>query len=227
MEWHYQLFVMLVIGLVLFIGYGTYATAKLLKQWQPDQNLLLMPAENAVRFVLILLCVGLGYLSHLGPAQLGWRMGDVSRQIWVGIFTGLGMAYLFTYLTRLIVKKTGERFYSSSVIGYILPHSDEEFWWVLLALVPVVVLEELIFRSLLLGGLSPLAPSWVLLLIFGVVFGLLHSPQGRWGMVGTALGGLIFGVLFLWQQSLLAPILAHYVANAVQIVLAMNVPKSG
>ncbi|MBI1295360.1 CPBP family intramembrane metalloprotease [bacterium] len=227
MEWHYQLFVILVIGLVLFIGYGTYATAKLLKRWQPDQNLLLMPAENAVRFVLILFCVGLGYLSHLDPAQLGWHLGAVTRQIWVGIFTGLGMAYLFTYLTRLIVKNTGERFYSSSVIGYILPRSDEEFWWVLLALVPVVLLEELLFRSLLLGGLSPLAPSWVLLLVFGVVFGLLHSPQGRWGMVGTALGGMVFGVLFLWHQSLLAPLLAHYVANAVQIVLAMNTPQSG
>lgn len=226
MEWHYRLFVMLVMGLVLFIGYGTFATARLLKQWQPEQNVLLIPAENAVRLVLILLCVGLGFLSHLAPAQLGWQMGDVSRQVWVGILSGMSIAYLFYYLTRLIVASTGERFYSSSVIGYILPRNNTEFGWVLLAMIPVVIFEELLFRSLLLGGLSPLSSPWVLLIVFGVVFGLLHSPQGTWGIVGTALGGIVFGVLFLWHGSLLAPVIAHYVANAVQIVLAMNYLES-
>ncbi|MEZ4836497.1 MAG: CPBP family intramembrane glutamic endopeptidase [Caldilineaceae bacterium] len=179
---------------------------RLLKQWQPDQNLLLMPAENAVRLVMIVFCVGLGYLSHLSPAQLGWQMPDVSRQIWVGILTGMGVAYFFYYVTRLIVNRTGERFYSSSVIGYILPRNNDEFWLVLMALIPVVLLEELLFRSLLLGGLAPLAPVWVLLIVFSIVFGLLHSPQGTWGMVGAGLGGAVFGVVFLWQHSLLAPI---------------------
>ncbi len=227
MEWHYTLYLILVIGLLLVIGYSTYATARLLKQWQPDHNLLLMPAENAVRLILIILCIGLGVLSRVDPVRLGWHFPAVATQIWVGILTGIGMAYAFYHSTLFIVRTTGERFYSSTVIGYILPSSLNEFWLVLIALVPVVFFEELLFRSLLLGGLSPIASPWLLLIVFGVAFGLLHSPQGIWGMMGAALGGMIFGLLFLWQQSLLAPFLAHYVANAVQIVLAMNRVESG
>jgi uncharacterized protein len=112
------------------------------------------------------------------------------------------------------------------VMHYIIPKSRREFLLVLLALIPVVLLEELLFRSLLLGGLSPLAPEIALLIGFGLVFGLFHSPQGIWGMIGAGLGGIIFGLLFLWQQSLLAPVVAHYVANAAQIGVALLVSRA-
>jgi membrane protease YdiL (CAAX protease family) len=222
MTWNYAIFLILILGLTAFIGYGTYATARLLKTWQPDRNLLLMPEENLVRVVILLVAIGLGYLSGVDPARLGWQAPQPFTQLWVGIGVGMALALLFYYVTRQIVRRSGERFYSSVVITYIVPKTNREFYLVLLALIPVVLLEEILFRSLLLGGLSPLVPEVVLLLIFGVVFGLLHSPQGIWGMFGAGLGGIVFGLLFLWSGSLLAPIIAHYVANAVQISLAMD-----
>ncbi|MEZ4635506.1 MAG: hypothetical protein R2856_11155 [Caldilineaceae bacterium] len=153
MEWHYQLFVILVIGFVLFIGYGTYATATVEAVAAGSELAAHARRErSAAGDDCLLRGVGL-YLSHLSPAQLGWQMPDVSRQIWVGILTGMGVAYFFYYVTRLIVNRTGERFYSSSVIGYILPRNNDEFWLVLMALIPVVLLEELLFRSLLWVGL--------------------------------------------------------------------------
>ncbi|MBX3000092.1 MAG: CPBP family intramembrane metalloprotease [Caldilineaceae bacterium] len=222
MIWNYWLFVILTLGLTAFIGYGTYATARLLKTWQPDRNLLLMPEENLARVVILAVVIGLGFLSGLEPARLGWHMPQPFTQLWIGIGVGLALAFVFYIVTHQIVRRTGQRFYSSVVITYIVPRTNREFYWVLLALIPVVLLEELLFRSLLLGGLSTLAPEGLLLLIFGIVFGLLHSPQGSWGMIGAGLGGIVFGLLFLWSGSLLAPVIAHYVANAVQISLAMG-----
>jgi membrane protease YdiL (CAAX protease family) len=222
MTWNYAIFLVLILGLTAFIGYGTYATARLLKTWQPDRNLLLMPEENLVRAVILLVAIGLGYLSGVDPARLGWQMPQPLTQLWIGIGVGLALALLFYFVTRQIVRRTGKRFYSSVVITYIVPKTNREFYLVLLALIPVVLLEEVLFRSLLLGGLSLLVPEGVLLIIFGVVFGLLHSPQGIWGMLGAGLGGIVFGLLFVWSGSLLAPVIAHYVANAVQISLAMG-----
>lgn len=222
MTWNYWFFVFLALGLTAFIGYGTYATARLLRVWKPDQNLLLLPGENWVRLALILLCVGLGYLSGLGPSLLGWQIPQPWVQLGVGLAVGLALAFVFYSLTRLIVRSTGERFYSSMLLNFIVPTSRREYLLVLLALIPVVLLEELLFRSLLLGGLAPIVPVWMLLLGLGVLFGLFHSPQGIWGMTGAGLGGVVFGVLFLWQGSLLAPVVAHYVANAVQIGVAMR-----
>jgi membrane protease YdiL (CAAX protease family) len=225
MTWNYWLFVVLTLGMTLFLGYGTYATARLLRVWRPDQNLLLMPAENLVRVVMLLLCIGLGYLSGLDAAQLGWRFPQPARQLLIGLGTGLATALFFYYVTRQIVRRSGARFYSPALLHYIVPKSGREFILVLLALIPVVLLEEVLFRSLLLGGLSPLAPESLLLIGFGIVFGLFHSPQGIWGMIGAGLGGIIFGLLFLWQQSLLAPVVAHYVANLAQISLVMLVGR--
>ena len=68
----YWFFVGGVLLLTAFVGYGTFATARLLKHWQPDRNLLLLPAENVMRLILVGVCIGLGYLSGLGENALGW-----------------------------------------------------------------------------------------------------------------------------------------------------------
>jgi membrane protease YdiL (CAAX protease family) len=91
---------------------------------------------------------------------------------------------------------------------------------VLLALFPAVLVEELLFRSLLLGGLRLFVPSLVLVISTALLFGWAHSPQGRLGMVLTAVISLAFAGLFLWRGSLLPPLVAHYVVNLLQLLAA-------
>ncbi len=218
----YWLFVMGVLLLAASIGYGTFATARLLQHWRPERNLLLHPGENLIRLVIILLCLGLGKLSGLSQEQLGWGFHQPARQLLAGTLIGLGLGFCFYHATRWVMQRTGQRFYSTVVIEHIAPTSRRELMLVLLALLPTVVLEELLFRSLLLGGLAPIVPLPVLLVGLGIFFGLLHSPQGIWGMVGAGLAGFLFGAIFLWQGSLLTPIVAHYITNAFQMVQAMR-----
>ena len=158
----YLLFVCLTLFLTAFLGYGTYNTAKLLRTWTPDRNLLLLPGETIVRLILIGVCIGLGILSGLAPATLGWTAPDLDRQILWGMGWGVVVAGIFTITTRWLTAATGRRFYSDTVIQHIVPHDADELLWVTLAMVPVVVLEELLFRSLLLGGLTPLLAPWLL-----------------------------------------------------------------
>ena len=223
----YWLFIVLTLALTAFIGYGTYSTARLLQTWTPDRNLILMPAENVVRFVLLAGCIGLGLLSGLDNATLGWTFGRPLFQVLNGLLWGLGLAAFFYWSTRWFITQTDQRFYSTVVIEAILPRTSTELLWVTLAMLPVVILEEVLFRSLLLGGLSPVVPSLLLLIITGLLFGLLHSPQGVWGMVGAGAAGVIFGVLFWAYGSILTPIVAHYVANMVQIGYAMRLRERG
>ena len=102
----------------------------------------------------------------------------------------------------------------------IIPANRREWLLVLLALLPAAAVEELLFRSLPLGGLAGLiAPGW-LLWPLALCFGLLHWPQGGWGVVGTTLAAIAFSLLFLAMQSIWAPLAAHYVMNVAQMVLA-------
>ncbi len=227
MNTRYVFFLLLTLALTGFLGYATFATGRLLRAWRPERNLLLLPQENALRIVLILVCIGLGLLSGVEPTALGWRWDNWRYDALLGIGIGLALAVGFYAATRLLLRLGGGRFYSPSILEILLPANRREFWLVLLAFIPAVLVEELLFRSLLIGGLSPLATPLALVLAMGVAFGLLHSPQGVWGMAGAGLAGVIFGLLFVMTDSLIAPLVAHYTANSVQIGLAMRVGREG
>ena len=216
----YWLFVLLTLLLAGFVAYMTVRSAGLLDDWPPNCNPLLIPSENVFRLLLIALCLGLGRLSGLPPAQLGWRFDQALPDALWGLVAGLAVALLYIVLTRLVVARTGHRFYRATLLRLIVPRTGRELVWVLVILVPVVLLEELLFRSLLIGGLTPIVPTGWLILAVGIAFGALHSPQGWWGVVGVAAAGVALGWALVATGSLVLPMVAHYVANAVQIAVA-------
>ena len=114
----------------------------------------------------------------------------------------------------------GAGVYEDKLLRCILPAGRHEWPGVVLALLPAAALEELLFRSLPLGGLARLvAPHW-LMWPLALLFGLLHWPQGGWGVVGTTVAAVALSLLFLATGSVWAPLAAHYVLNVLQLVLA-------
>ena len=218
----YWLFVGCTLLLVSLVSYGVYSTQRLLRTWQPDRNLMLMPSENILRLGLIALCILLGLGSGLDWRQLGWVLENGWQQLWMGGVWGGLLALFFYITTQSIMRHSGQRFYSVVVIKAIVPTNRRELYLILLAMIPVVLLEELIFRSLLVGGLTPILPTIGLIFATGLLFGLMHVLQGIWGMVGATLAGILFGLLFIQQGSLVLPLVAHYVANVLQIGQAMR-----
>ncbi len=227
MPFLYWIFVALLLMLTGGVGYGVYTTNQLLRTWQPDRNLLLLPGENALRLLLVAVCLLLGLTSGLPRNQLGWIIKPFTQQLLIGGLCGSGLALFFYATTRWIIQRSGRRFYSTVVIQAIVPHNQRELLLVSLAMIPVVLLEELLFRSLLIGGLTPLVPAMVLVVVGGLAFGMLHVPQGTWGIIGATVAGIGLGLLFVSQNSLLAPLVAHYMANLVQVVLAMRLAAFG
>jgi membrane protease YdiL (CAAX protease family) len=223
MSVQYTSFALLTLTLTGIIAFMTYRTAQLLSHWQPDRNLLLLPAENLVRAGMIAVCIGLGVMSGVPLVQLGWTLQDWLRACAWGLIWGAALALVFYLSTKWVARRTDRRFYSPAVIEAILPRHAAEYWPVMLAMIPVVILEELLFRSLLIGGLGFVIPTPLLLASTAILFGLMHAPQGAWGVTGACIAGLVLGSLFLAFGSIIAPIVAHYVANVVQINQATRV----
>lgn len=222
MTLRYLLVVVIVAALTCFLSYNTYATARLLRAWQPSANPLLSWPDNVLRLALVFLCLLLGWLSGLPPEILGWTFPAPIAQIAVGVLLGALLAGFFYVSTRLLIVLGGQRFYSTLLLELITPKSKWELAIVLVAFAPAVLVEELLFRSLWVGGFSPLLPPSLLAMGVGLFFGLLHTPQGLWGVIGAGLAGVLFGFLFLWSGSILLPVVAHHTANAVQILIAMR-----
>jgi len=181
--------------------------------------LLLMPFENAARLGMIALCVGLGWLSGRGAAGLGWLPAQPLADIGLGVAAGLGLSLALLPM-GLWVRRYRPAWYSDVVMQAVMPRTRREWPLVILAFLPTALLEELLFRSLLLGGFAPFVDVLYFAVAVSIFFGLLHLPQGEWGVVGVTLVALALSALFLWRQSLLVVVMAHWVANVAQLVQA-------
>ncbi len=213
-------FVLGTMSILALLAWGTYQTALYLRQVAMTSNPLLLPAENLLRIALIAACLWLGAISGLPHQLLGWSAGDPGRDVIAGLGVGIVVAIMVPFLTQVAVNRLGPQIYSPVVVQSVLPRNRREWLLVPLALVGTVLLEELLFRSLLLGGFGQFAPPVLLALVWSVLFGAMHLPQGSLGIVVAAAMGLVLSTLFLATKSLLAPLIAHYVINLLQLVWA-------
>ncbi len=76
------------------------------------------------------------------------------------------------------------------------------------------IAEEFFFRGLMQEKLG--------IVIASVLFGLLHSGPGKkflpWTIFALVMGALLGGV-YEWRQNLMVPIVIHFVANFVNLIL--------
>jgi membrane protease YdiL (CAAX protease family) len=96
----------------------------------------------------------------------------------------------------------------------VLPGVPVEFGPYAALAVTAGVCEEFLYRGFAMAALSRagLAP-WAVVLISSVLFGLAHTYQGRAGVVGTTLMGLVFGIAREALQSLGPVMVWHAVVD--------------
>ena len=185
------------------------------------ENLLLAPTENLVKVALIAICAALAAVSGLPPAQFGWAFPQPGAEVAAGILFGLVAQGLANVITLWAVRRYGKGVYSPVVMKNIYPRSRREWALSVPAMFIAVALEEALFRSLLLGGLSAFAPAPLLVVALAAVFGLMHSPQGALGMV---LAGRAWAPPSAASSSGRAascrPCVAHYLINLLQLLRA-------
>ena len=98
------------------------------------------------------------------------------------------------------------------------------FTGVLAVAVVAPVVEELVFRGLMLNRLSRVMPGWLAALLSSAVFGICHGHP-VWFAYAFVLGAF-FAFIDLRAQSILPSILGHLVFNAIGQSLAL-VPEEG
>lgn len=213
------IFVAGTLGLIAFILWSTHRTARLLRKMRIRENLLLNPAENGAKILLILSGFALGNLSGASMEALGWGAPG-----WTTLLLGAGAGLLLwlplNAMTWLAIQFWGKEVYSPLVLRSIMPRTAGQWPLVLLALIPAALLEELLFRSLVLGGFGQWVSPLLLAVLASALFGASHVAQGRASMALTSGLGFGFSLLFLWTHSLAAVTAAHWTLNVLQMVAA-------
>ena len=98
-----------------------------------------------------------------------------------------------------------------SLPGFLPATADERAAWVVMSLTAGVC-EEILFRGFMIGFLVRFGagmPVAAALAASSVIFGLGHIYQGVRGVLGSTIGGLALGLLFLLTGNLAASIALH------------------
>ena len=86
------------------------------------------------------------------------------------------------------------------------------------------LVEELFFRQLLLHHLQKSLPTWLSILLVGIVFGLTHMHNlslSEWvGAVGYLGGGLAFSIIYVKEkENIYYPLLVHMLGNSLSFII--------
>jgi hypothetical protein len=211
---------LLILLFAALIGWMTYRSHLILKEIRPSFNLLLSWPETVARLALVGFCLFLAWFSGLPAAELGLTFKNPWRSLSLGLGVGLITQLVVSMATYQAIKYFGPQIYSPWLIRNILPRQAHEWLLVTLAFLPPVVMEELLFRTLLIGGFQSIVSLPVLIVGTSIVFGLMHLPQGKLGVVVAGIINALFCLLFIWSGALLVTVSAHYILNLLQVVAA-------
>ena len=89
----------------------------------------------------------------------------------------------------------------------------------LFLLIEAPVLEELLFRGVLFGGLTKIMPIWPAILLSGLVFAVIHINAAT--LIPLWFLGAAFAWLYVRTGTLLAPMAVHLTFNAVNLAFCL------
>lgn len=159
-------------------------------------------------------------LAVAGGVWIGVREGSISQDLFYdsdawgwhllgGIVAGAGLLVVWELGRRMLPLARELESQLARVLGKIDPHEA-----LALALLSGFA-EELFFRGAVQGAFA--AHGW----LWGAfLFALLHTGPGRayrlWSLFAFV-AGVVFGLLTVWSDNLLAAVVAHTLVNAVNL----------
>jgi membrane protease YdiL (CAAX protease family) len=190
----------------------------------------------------IFLVIGVPFLSenHWFPLTILQLVSGLIAAQAGAILAGLSIRHLLTHarlqfllLLPLAVASSGILILASelgNILNAIKPIPSEyidvinelfsqNFWGVLVAVaVATPIIEELVFRGVILEGLRTKYSTRTAVLVSAALFGLMHGLP--WAMINAFLLGVFLGWLMVKTESLQLCIVAHALYNGMDFVIS-------
>jgi uncharacterized protein len=185
-------------------------------------------AVHSILVNLVLLSVVLLLVRRNGePVQaLGWRRPEGR---WRELALGAALFVPFTLFAALV--EAGVR--AAGLTGpeappqFLIPVGAAELLLALVFLAVVAVCEETVFRGYLILRLHAVTGNvGTAVVVSALIFSLGHGYQGTAGLATVAVMGMVLALIYLWRESLIAPMVIHFLQNFMGIVVAPVLPQA-
>jgi CAAX protease family protein len=151
--------------------------------------------------------------------DIGWTFKNVWKEIGLGI--GLFIPFFFTAgLFESALRFAGFSVPATPLPSFMAASGPAESLLAIVLLTVVALAEETIFRGYLILRLKAITGNPAATgLLSAAIFSLGHGYEGSAGVVTVGVMGLVFALVYMWRQSLVAPIVMHFFQDFIGIVL--------
>ena len=188
------------------------------------EKLTLYAATIAFQWLMLGVVVWRALARGLTPTDLGLT-GHLSAKILAAGLIGAGIigGLQWVNLRRMGKMEGAGPDLMRKLTSRILPRSLVELLPYLALAVTAGVCEEFLYRGFAMAALSRAGlPIWLVALVTSALFGLAHAYQGRAGVLGTGVLGVLLAIARIVYSSL-APVMMWH--TAVDIVAGIAGPK--
>jgi membrane protease YdiL (CAAX protease family) len=171
----------------------------------------------AFQWTLAILVAWRAWARGLTPAELGLSPLRSTRILLPTILGALLLGGLHWLNLRRISLLEGDAPEKMRILARrILPRSLVEFLPYFALAITAGVCEEFLYRGFAMAALLRFGlPTWLVVLLTSGLFGLAHSYQGRSGVFGTSVMGLVLGANRILYESLFSVVVWHAVVDVV------------
>ena len=195
-----------------------------------------LPTRTKLRFYATILVmewslVGLtAFIAHrhgLGLPDLGQTLGNPSLTLAVTVAGLLGLAALTAFNRRQLQRAKPEQLFATiRRVRKLVPAATVEIAVFAMVSVTAGICEEILYRGWLVSFLGAASGSiWIGMVLAAVLFGFGHAYQGRAGIMGTGVMGILFGAMFVLVRSLVPGQVIHAAIDLVNGILVGRVVK--
>jgi membrane protease YdiL (CAAX protease family) len=151
---------------------------------------------------------------------IGWTKKNVCKEIRLGIVLFIPFTLGASVLEN-ILRSAGLSAPSAPLPALTSEKGITEYLLAFLMVIVVAVTEETIFRGYLMLRFRAITSSpAAAVLLSAAIFSIGHGYEGEAGMVTVGVIGAVFAVIYLWRNSLAAPVTMHFLQDFIGIVLA-------
>ena len=179
---------------------------------------LFAAASMVQQAALLCLVLYFAWQNKESWSDFGWKKENLTVEIVIGLALYFPIAYVLGYL-QAALKSIGLST-PEVVPGYLSPSGTAEYLLAAALFTVVAISEEGVFRGYLIRRLQNLTGTAVMAVpAAALIFCIGHGYQQIGGVIATFILGVVFGAVYIWRGSLVAPIVIHFMQNAVTVLI--------
>ena len=188
----------------------------------------LMPSTIANYLVYVVLALCGSFLFKDRLIQQWNEIRKTKRKFFFGVLTGwlflILMTVVFGFVSEMLSRFLGLDGQGLNQSNIQSTFQEQPLLIAVFACIIGPLVEELFFRQLLLHHLQKSLPSWLSILLVGLVFALTHMHSlalSEWvSAVGYLGGGIAFSIIYVKEkENIYYPLVVHMLGNSLPLII--------